>query len=526
MTARLTAETKHLDELVSLGLRGRIRVPRFQRSLRWKADDVCQLFDSIYRGYPIGTILMWSQPTEGGDLQTFGPVEVPVPRQDSAWWVVDGQQRITSLVAGLCHPQPDPSDPDDPYVVYFDTENETFERGLSPVPETWIPLHLLGDRRRFQRWLVERLDLPGFDQDTAHNLATRIRDYRVPVYFVEDADEQEVREIFHRVNDAGKRMRAHEVFDALVGSRSDRPDRLDALAARSADYGFGELDPDALAQCALALKDLDVTRRVEHQGLDGYADLHGVIPDLDRALQLALELLMEEARVPHERLLPYRRAPLITLTRFFHLFPEPSLNARRLLVRWIWRGLLTGRHRSSDQTYLRACIRAVRGTDEESVLRLLADVPRDPAWTLGERFDARNAGDRVAILVLSTLRPLELETGRRLDVADGLSRYGSGAIAKVVPSGDGHGSAANRILGGGLTPGRIRRALVGAAPEITASHAITEEAIDALRAGRDADFCALRREALVAVVGTAGERYAEWRHRDRRSLELVDELAG
>ena len=32
--------------------------------------------------------------------------------------------------------------------------------------------------------------------------------------------------------------------------------------------------------------------------------------------------------------------------------------------------------------------------------------------------------------------------------------------------------------------------------------------------------------ALVAVVGTAGERYAEWRHRDRRSLELVDELAG
>jgi len=37
--------------------RGHVRVPSFQRGLRWEASDVQDLFDSIYRGYPIGSLL-------------------------------------------------------------------------------------------------------------------------------------------------------------------------------------------------------------------------------------------------------------------------------------------------------------------------------------------------------------------------------------------------------------------------------------------------------------------------------------
>ena len=54
----IKAGTLHFDELVSRALAGRIRLPRFQRGLKWRAKDVQQLFDSIHRGFPVGTLLI------------------------------------------------------------------------------------------------------------------------------------------------------------------------------------------------------------------------------------------------------------------------------------------------------------------------------------------------------------------------------------------------------------------------------------------------------------------------------------
>ena len=39
-----------------------MRVPHFQRSFRWDARDVGLLFDSILRGYPVGSVLLWNAP--------------------------------------------------------------------------------------------------------------------------------------------------------------------------------------------------------------------------------------------------------------------------------------------------------------------------------------------------------------------------------------------------------------------------------------------------------------------------------
>jgi uncharacterized protein with ParB-like and HNH nuclease domain len=48
-------------ELVEFALRGKIRIPSFQRSYRWERSDVTGLFDSILRGYPIGNLLVWQR---------------------------------------------------------------------------------------------------------------------------------------------------------------------------------------------------------------------------------------------------------------------------------------------------------------------------------------------------------------------------------------------------------------------------------------------------------------------------------
>ena len=525
MTTTLSAQTRHLDELVGLAVSGRLRVPRFQRKLRWTAEDVVLLFDSIYRGFPIGTLLAWKRKAPAG-MQAFGPFEVEVPATEDAWWLVDGQQRVTSLVAGLLHPNADPSDRRDPYVVYFDLEKQKFVSapGVPRIADTLVPVNMLGNATAYQKWVFEWSTRTGLQQhvDVALELATKIRNYRVPIYLVENATEREVREIFHRVNRSGARMRAHEVFDALVGSRGAELDRIDDLAEHVAASGFGDIKPDLLQQCALALLGMDVTRKVDDQGRDDYENLHGVVGDLHTSLTLTIDFLVEDCGIAHARLLPSPGVPFITLTRFFHLFPDAGLNARRMLVRWVWRGLLSGKHQRDDRTYLRKCPKDVRGGAEESALRLLEYVPDEPSWKMREdKFDARSFVDRVALLVLASLDPIALDSNRTLAVADSLEHLGNQAIQRIVPQGVGSGSVANRVWSGGMSPSRVRRALLSASEDVLASHAISGVCVAHLRR-RDYDAFLHERGVLIAnAVRERGSGYAEWRHRSRKSLSMV-----
>ena len=48
-----------VDQLVSDIQRGKIKKPEMQREYVWKSTRVRDLLDSLYRGYPSGTILLW-----------------------------------------------------------------------------------------------------------------------------------------------------------------------------------------------------------------------------------------------------------------------------------------------------------------------------------------------------------------------------------------------------------------------------------------------------------------------------------
>lgn len=96
-TTRSRNDQLKIQELVRLVHEGRIRVPEFQRSFRWTADDVLALLDSILRGYPFGSLLLWKRPAPVAQLKV-GAISIDAPEVSDALWVVDGQQRITSLV--------------------------------------------------------------------------------------------------------------------------------------------------------------------------------------------------------------------------------------------------------------------------------------------------------------------------------------------------------------------------------------------------------------------------------------------
>jgi hypothetical protein len=86
-----------VEELVGMIERGELRLPEMQRRYVWRSPRVRDLFDSLYRGYPSGAILLW-ETDEAVPLQDFAIAQHGNPYQ-STRLLLDGQQRLTSLSA-------------------------------------------------------------------------------------------------------------------------------------------------------------------------------------------------------------------------------------------------------------------------------------------------------------------------------------------------------------------------------------------------------------------------------------------
>jgi hypothetical protein len=85
---------KIIEELLS----GRVRVPDFQRGFVWDPERVAYLMDSIYKGYPFGSILFWRTRQSLSHERDLGPF--PLPSNDPSFptdYILDGQQRVTSI---------------------------------------------------------------------------------------------------------------------------------------------------------------------------------------------------------------------------------------------------------------------------------------------------------------------------------------------------------------------------------------------------------------------------------------------
>ncbi len=86
-----------LGTLVKYIKLGEIGLPDIQRPFVWKNAKVRDLFDSMYRGYPVGYLLLWSNGLAADDRTIGTDTKQKPPRLV----IVDGQQRLTSLYAAV-----------------------------------------------------------------------------------------------------------------------------------------------------------------------------------------------------------------------------------------------------------------------------------------------------------------------------------------------------------------------------------------------------------------------------------------
>jgi len=93
-------QTKKYDFLFADIDSGRIKIPKFQRDFVWTKEQSAKLIDSIIKGFPIGTFIFWKTTEELRHVKNIGNVNLPDPPSgEPVSYVLDGQQRITSLYA-------------------------------------------------------------------------------------------------------------------------------------------------------------------------------------------------------------------------------------------------------------------------------------------------------------------------------------------------------------------------------------------------------------------------------------------
>ena len=277
---------------------GRVALPDIQRPFVWSSSKVRDLFDSMYRGYPIGTLMLWETGAEVGTRQIgFGETE-----KAPQLLIVDGQQRLTSLYAVLSGSLVLTKDFESKRIkIAFHPMSETFEVADAAIerdPE-YVPditaLWSDGYRataREFLRRLQDARDEPltQAEEDALDDRINRVhdlRDFRFQIVELSSStDEEQVAEIFVRTNSEGVSLNQADFILTLMSVHWEKGRReLEAFSRAAIDPAitgatpknpFITPSPDQMLRVSVAL----AFRRARLQHV--YSVLRG--KDLDTGL--------------------------------------------------------------------------------------------------------------------------------------------------------------------------------------------------------------------------------------------------
>jgi hypothetical protein len=302
-TLNLKSAPWKIASLAALKRDGRLHLPDLQRGFVWSSDRVRALYDSLYRSYPVGALLLWEPKWQGeapfstrawdicppDELTSRGTPESPRPVLPGSLFVLDGQQRLTSIfrlvfrsrIRNKTTPDPDllvalsPRDEwvENPFHLRSKTLHRRMRDGLLVPAEVLFEgirggNESLAVQRALGEWLTTGDELFFEALDRANAIRNSILQAEVIAYEIDaDANDDNVIEIFARLNQQGVRLRPGDLAAArLTGQMANfRTRARDVLAIKelrgfSAPEGLEEgsrtgafVDTDLLIRAALFL---------------------------------------------------------------------------------------------------------------------------------------------------------------------------------------------------------------------------------------------------------------------------------
>lgn len=400
---------------------GDIVLPEFQRPFVWKRKQILELMDSIFRNFPIGSLLVWESSQELESKRTIADLEV-AERSESypVNYLLDGQQRLSAICGSIYWK---PGDPKSVWNVAFDLRTARFFHSdqVADFPAHQVPLRRLANAPEFYKYLapIEDQDL----KDRADLLFTRFLEYQVPLVTLGDMSIDDVAPVFERINSTGTRLTIYDLMRAATWSPDfDLGKTVDDIKVNLEPKKFDTLDSKtflrtlgAAAGGDFSAQSIDALRELSKEQLQGAAEA------MKAASLRAADFLTTEIGAPRAEALPYANQ-FAVLCEVFRLLPQPNDAQLTEIKRWFWLTTLSGYFGGWDSGQMTQDTRNIRAfaAGEAETFGEGGVVPSAALWRM-RPFRSNSAVSKMLGLLLAHAAPLDLLNGQKIDVGKSLA---------------------------------------------------------------------------------------------------------
>ncbi|MGI0022565.1 MAG: GmrSD restriction endonuclease domain-containing protein, partial [Nitrososphaeraceae archaeon] len=238
----------------------RIVLPEIQREYVWSEQKARDLVDSLYKKFPIGVILLWRQQSVSDFRLLEGQED---STRDPDWYILDGQQRLTSLnqiKSGNVK-------------VRFNIDDEIFsiENRANASDPKWLRVDEIWNKgtAAVAKVLSNSLDIS--IESVYEKYVDKIKkieeipNYKLPVFEERGDNYARIAEIYMRLNEKGTKLKKAEINLALVVLKFPRVfyDKLSGLVQEFEDW---ELDTNFFLRCFVSIS----TKQSKYEPLRKY----------------------------------------------------------------------------------------------------------------------------------------------------------------------------------------------------------------------------------------------------------------
>ncbi|WQT12781.1 DUF262 domain-containing protein [Helicobacter pylori] len=333
---------KNIKEVVD-ELNVRYFLPDIQREYVWlkKADEkkIEQLFDSILRGYPIGSFLFWKlqkediaksdeQDSDKLNFQLYQfitnyderkphneKIRIEQIKRDDLYIVLDGQQRLTSLYIGLkgtrtlkkknakinnpnayeekrlylnLKHQPNMDSPEDNYQFEFHAKKPENDK-----EHWWFKVGDILELKNVWNYAQEH-GLKGNELNLLENISKAFHDKQLISFFEEtEKNLNKVLNIFIRVNSGGVKLSYSDLLMSILTASfsSDIRERMNELVDALKDQGFSNMGQDQVLKTCLLLIGKDTTFELKNFNKKNIKEIEENWEKITESIYNATELL-------------------------------------------------------------------------------------------------------------------------------------------------------------------------------------------------------------------------------------------
>ncbi|MFP6254743.1 DUF262 domain-containing protein [Helicobacter pylori] len=398
---------KSIKDVVD-GLNVRYFLPDIQREYVWlqKADEkkIEQLFDSILRGYPIGSFLFWKlqkediakseeQDSDKLNFQLYQfitnyderkphneKIRIEQIKRDDLYIVLDGQQRLTSLYIGLkgtrtlkkknakinnpnayeekrlylnLKRQPNMDNPEDNYQFEFHAQKPENDK-----KHWWFKVGDILELKSVVNYTREH-ELGDKESELLETLNKAFHDKQLISFFEEtEKNLNKVLNIFIRVNSGGVKLSYSDLLMSILTASfsSDIRKKMNELVDALKDKGFSNMGKDQVLKTCLLLIGKDTTFELKNFNKKNIKEIEENWEKITESIYNAAKLLENFGYAGYLG----SAYILSTLAYFYFLNPKMNENDKEQALKFVRNAQITSYFSSTTDTKLSAIAHSIK----------------------------------------------------------------------------------------------------------------------------------------------------------------------